>query len=117
MILVADEGVDAQIVVALRRGGHDVTFVAELAPGIADDVVLDLARDRQALLLTADKDFGELVMRQRRAVNGVVLLRLAGLAADVKAALVTAVIDAHLAELAGSFAVITSHSVRIRRVG
>ena len=43
MKLLADEGVDGQIVTALRRAGHEVWYVAEMEPGISDAVVLDLA--------------------------------------------------------------------------
>lgn len=58
MKLVADESVDFPIVVALRADGHDVVAVVELAPGINDEKVLELANQRKALLLTGDKDFG-----------------------------------------------------------
>jgi predicted nuclease of predicted toxin-antitoxin system len=77
--VVADESVDKQIVDRLRSHGYDVRFVAELDPGI-DDV--QQSRELNAVLLTADKDFGELVFRQRRLHSGVVLIRLAGLEAE-----------------------------------
>ena len=43
MNLLADEGVDKQIVVRLREEGYSVSYVAEMAPGISDDIVLELA--------------------------------------------------------------------------
>ena len=49
-----------QIVERLRGDGHELTWVAENAPTAPDDVVLRTARERAAVLLTADKDFGEL---------------------------------------------------------
>lgn len=64
MDLVADENVDAPIVAALRAGGHRVVYVREIDAGIEDARVLDLANQQGALLLTSDKDFGELVSRQ-----------------------------------------------------
>jgi predicted RNase H-like HicB family nuclease/predicted nuclease of predicted toxin-antitoxin system len=76
--LLADEGVDAATVARLRLDGHDVTYVAELAPGITDDGVLVLANGEGRVLLTIDKDFGELVFRLRRVSAGVLLVRLAG---------------------------------------
>jgi predicted nuclease of predicted toxin-antitoxin system len=82
---VADESVDRQIVEAVRRLGYAVVSIAESAPGIADENVLGRANDAQSVLLTADKDFGELVFRQCRLHAGVVLLRLAGLASAAKA--------------------------------
>ena len=63
MNLLADEGVDRQIVALLRQAGHDVLYIAELEPGIADQTVFDKANRLNALLITADKDFGELVFR------------------------------------------------------
>jgi len=59
--IVADESVDWQVVDRLRASGHDVLFVAELAPGSDDETVLGHSREANAILLTADKDFGELV--------------------------------------------------------
>lgn len=85
MNLVCDEGIERQIVDALRAAGHTVWYVAEMRPGISDDEVLEKAAAEEATVVTNDKDFGELVFRQGRAHHGVVLLRLHGLDADKKA--------------------------------
>jgi predicted nuclease of predicted toxin-antitoxin system len=82
--IVADESVDKPIVDRLRSHGHDVRFVAELDPGIDDEAVLQQSRELGAVLLTADKDFGELVFRQRRVHSGIVLIRLAGVRAETQ---------------------------------
>ncbi len=82
MNLLADEGVERQVVERLRLDGHTVLYIAEMEPSITDDLVLERANAITALLLTADKDFGELVFRELRlSSGGVVLLRLAGLSA------------------------------------
>ena len=64
MIRVANEGVDRPVVERLRQDDHDVVYVAELSPSITDEEILQLANARSAVLLTADKDFGELVFRR-----------------------------------------------------
>jgi predicted nuclease of predicted toxin-antitoxin system len=115
MILPADESVDSQIVDRLRQGGHSVLYVAEMDPGISDEDVLDAANRSEALLLTADKDFGELVFRQKRHTSGVILVRLAGLTALRKADIVNSVIDQHADELSRAFAVISPGVLRIRK--
>jgi predicted nuclease of predicted toxin-antitoxin system len=112
--LLSDEGVDAAIVGRPRAGGHDVVYVAELAPGISDDVVLELANGDERVLLTTDKDFGELVFRLRRVAFGVLLVRLAGLASAGKADVVSQAIDDHGDEMARAFTVISPGLVRIR---
>ncbi len=63
MNFVADENIETSIIERLREDGHQVLSVAEMEPGILDDEVLDRANQASALLLTNDKDFGELVFR------------------------------------------------------
>lgn len=83
-------------------------------PGISDDVVLELANKEGVLLLTADKDFGELVFRLRRLSSGVVLSRLAGLSPTKKSDIVVFMIKKHYSEMIGSFSVITPAGLRVR---
>jgi predicted nuclease of predicted toxin-antitoxin system len=73
---LVDECVAAILVARLRETGHDAAYVAELASGIADPEIIGRAVAEERLLLTDDKDFGELVMRRRWRLPGVVLLRV-----------------------------------------
>lgn len=116
MNFLADENIDRQIVEHLRQDGHFVWYVAEMEPGISDDLVLDLANQEGALLLTSDKDFGELVFRLRRIASGVVLIRLSGLSIISKAETLTRVIDQRTNELLGAFTVVTPTAIRIRKI-
>jgi predicted nuclease of predicted toxin-antitoxin system len=113
---LADESVDRQIVDRLRQDGHVVRYIAEMEPGISDDRVLDLANQEADVLLTADKDFGELVFRQGRLTFGILLIRLAGLSPARKADVVASSVNQHGAELPGAFAVLAPRSFRIRRL-
>ncbi|MBP8972951.1 MAG: DUF5615 family PIN-like protein [Anaerolineae bacterium] len=115
MNFLADESVDQSIVQRLRQDGHLVAYVTELGPGMTDAEVLSLADQEGSLLLTADKDFGELVFRQRLHTHGVVLVRLPGLSPARKAEIVAFAIGEHAPELPQSFAVIMPGTLRIRR--
>ena len=84
MKFVADESVDFPIVERLRQDGHSVWAVVEMDAGIADDLVLDHANRQNAVLLTADKDFGELVFRLKRLNLGVVLGAVGRLATETQ---------------------------------
>ena len=114
MNFVADEGVDRPIVESLRDDGHAVWYIAEMSPSISDEEVLQLANDQQAILVTFDKDFGELVFRQNQAAQGIVLLRLHGLSPQEKATLFLTVVHEHALELRHSFTVVTPMKIRIR---
>lgn len=115
MKFLADENVDKPIVESLREQGHVVYYLLESDLGAADDKVIQEANKQSGLLITADKDFGELVFRQGHITGGVILIRLAGLSSRHKADLVSKVIKKHKAELTGNFTVITPGAVRIRR--
>ena len=73
---LADECIEAGLVAGLRREGHDVLYLAELAPGATDAAIVERAATERRLLLTMDKDFGELMFRGARGLPGMVLLRL-----------------------------------------
>ena len=113
---LADENIDAAIVVRLREAGDDVWSVAESVAGITDEEVLAMARQRSAVLLTADKDFGELVVRMRAATAGVVLVRLAGMDSLHRAERLLAAIAEVRDILDGAFTVVDRSGVRVRRV-
>jgi predicted nuclease of predicted toxin-antitoxin system len=114
MNLLADENVDRQIVERLRRDGHVLVYVAEMAPGTSDNDVLAEANRQGAVLVTSDKDFGELVYRQGRIHAGVMLLRLAGLSPMAKAEIVSGVLRDRGAEIQDGFTVVSRRNVRIR---
>lgn len=114
MNIFADESVNQPIVTRLRVEGHSVLAVAELAPSISDDEVLSLANANHCLLLTADKDFGDLVFRLKQISHGVVLIRLKGLSLEAQSDLVANTFANHADELVGRFTVITPSNTRIR---
>src|SRR5437588_10275601 len=86
---------------------------AEMSSGITDEVVLMKSRASASVLITADKDFGELVFRQRLASTGVLLIRLWGLATAMRAAIVSEAIREHGRQLPGAFAVLSPGNIRI----
>ncbi|MFO0698116.1 MAG: DUF5615 family PIN-like protein [Nitrospira sp.] len=61
MRFLADESCDFSVVRALRAARYDVLAVTELMPDSDDAVVMDLAFRQERILLTEDKDFGQLV--------------------------------------------------------
>ncbi len=83
--------------------------------GISNGEVVKYANDKKAIILTADKDFGELAFRQKQITGGVILIRLNSLPAIERAQIVSSVIDKHSNELLNNFTVITEKVLRIRR--
>jgi predicted nuclease of predicted toxin-antitoxin system len=81
---LANENFPAVIVRELRAQGDDVRHAAETMVGVSDAVVLDAAIRESRVLLTFDRDFGELVFHRRHPpAPGIVLFRFGVQAPDV----------------------------------
>jgi predicted nuclease of predicted toxin-antitoxin system len=115
MKFMADECVDLQIIEHLRKKGYEVLYILEINPGISDDELLNLASKESAVLITLDKDFGELVFRQNMLNSGVILLRISGLDAEDKAIITATAIEKYQKEIKNNFMVITPDNIRIRK--
>lgn len=110
---LADENVPRICVTTLRDKGFDVSWISEVAASISDAEVCNLAQSAGRIIITNDKDFGDLVMRLRMAVPGVILLRLDGLLPREIADLVAAAF-AQDYDWMNHFTVITTEAIRIR---
>lgn len=115
MKLLADENIDSSVISRLRQAGHEILAVSEMDPGIPDQIVLEKANREGSMLITEDKDFGELAFRQNLLHLGVILLRLAGIPAANKAALLLDLLEHHAGEMHGSFVVLSHGQIRIRK--
>jgi predicted nuclease of predicted toxin-antitoxin system len=116
MRFIADEGVDSQIVNKLREEEHDVLYVVEFDAGASDNDILNFANQEDRILITRDKDFGELVFRMKKIHSGIILNRLFQFDSDKKAEIVTEVVNKYKEELFGSYTVIQPGRVRIRKI-
>jgi predicted nuclease of predicted toxin-antitoxin system len=116
MRFLADESCDAEVIRAIRQAAHEVTWVRETMPGATDRLVLNTALVEQRVLITEDKDFGELVFARGAPALGVLLLRYPPAARPQVTRKIVAFVADHAAELVGSFVVIGPSRTRLRRL-
>lgn len=112
MQFVADESCAMPTIRALRAAGHDVLAIVEIAGGTADDEVLRYALKERRVLITEDRDFGELVYAQGRSSAGVILLRFHSRALQLKAATLIDAVSKLGSRLEGNFTVVEPGRVR-----
>ncbi|MEX0714533.1 MAG: DUF5615 family PIN-like protein [Pirellulales bacterium] len=93
---LANENVPTEAVELARENGLDVIWIKEIVPGADDDAVLAISLAEGRVLVTFDKDFGEMTFRQgKRATSGVILLRPRLRNADYIAQFMLAVLTQH----------------------
>lgn len=110
---LADESCDFAAVRALRAEGFDVSAVAEVSPGAEDDRVIERAVREGRILLTEDKDFGQLVYAAGHASCGIILIRYTAVMRPTLGARIVALARDHGNHLRGSFVVLDPHRIRI----
>lgn len=114
MRLCANENLPEDCVAKLRVEGHDVLWIRESAPGSPDTDVLARAFAESRLLITFDKDFGELVFsRGAKASHGIVLFRIPQPSAAAVAEKVANTLRSRN-DWAGHFSVVEELAVRMR---
>jgi len=109
-----DESTGASVAEYLRRAGFDVLFVGETMQQADDTDILAQAAHENRILMTNDKDFGELVFRSGRTHAGVVLFRLQDESQDNRVRMAQIVAGEYPERLPGNFVVVTEKGIRVR---
>ena len=117
MKFLADEDFPAQSVRLLRQAGYDVLSIAEVSPGVSDEKVLQQARDEDRVLLTFDRDYGELLYRLKvPPPRGVVYFRPAPKTPQQPAQQLIQLLRQGNIQLEGYFTVIEVDRIRQRPI-
>lgn len=116
MRLCANENIPGDCVNRLRQSGHDVLWIREAAPGSSDSDVLARAFAEGRLLITFDKDFGELVFhRGAKASHGIILFRILHPSPLAVAERIAAVL-ASRSDWSGHFSAVDDFTIRMRQL-
>lgn len=116
MRLVADENIEKPIVEFLRDKSFDVFYIIEAKLSISDEEILNIAKKENRILITNDKDFGELIFYQKKISSGVLLIRSSKEKALDKVALLETYLAQIKNKLFGNFIVLSDAGVRIRKL-
>jgi len=115
MKFLVDECVGPTVALWLKQQGYDVVSIYDDLPGIDDHSVLKRALTESRILITCDKDFGEMIFRNKMEHCGIVLLRLIDERTAKKISVLDNIIKNHLHKLIGNFVVASEHIVRITK--
>lgn len=112
MRLLVDECTGPRVANWLREQGHDVVYIGDDASGMRDTEVIEFAVSERRILITNDRDFGDMIFRSHQPHAGVVLLRLRNERPSSKIAVLGRILTEYSDSLADNFVVATEHLVR-----
>ena len=112
MKLLADVNVEKPIVDYLLGMDFDVIWIPDYNCMLSDEELLNMANSQDRVLITNDKDFGELVFRQNKVTTGIVLIRMKGYNSDQKAAVIEKLFKNYPGKIYDHFVVVTKDKMR-----
>lgn len=113
MKFLVDECVGSTVALWLKSKGYDVVSVCDECPGITDNQVLKKSLDEGRILITSDKDFGEMVFKKKLEHCGIVLLRLSQENPQNKIKVIDQILNKYSDSLWHNFVVVGETSIRI----
>ena len=117
MKFLANENFPLVSIRLLRMAGYKVESVVENSPGIKDSEVLKFAEDNNLVILTFDKDYGELIYRHRLIPPaGIVYFRFSPSTPEEPAGILLNIIKKTKAVLSGRFTVVEREGMRQRKL-
>lgn len=116
MKFLADAHISAGMVAMIRDLGHDCIDASAIPPRMPDIDVLQMAAQQERIVVTADKDFGELVIVHGIACPGVILIRIALANETDRVAALRSAWSTILSRLPGSFVTVSAAGVRARPI-
>lgn len=114
MLILTDENISPVIVTALEAAGHDILAAATAMSGASDKAIVERANADGRILVTEDKDFGELAFKHEHRPLAIIRLALPGARMSQKAARLCEVLDRRSDEILGHAVVIEPGRVRSR---
>jgi predicted nuclease of predicted toxin-antitoxin system len=113
MRVLANENFPGEAVEALRSRGHDVAWVRTDSPGSSDEEVIRRAEAEARVLITFDKDFGELAFRSGlSSPSGVILFRISQDSPSHVARVSVAILESRV-DWAGKFTLVQEGRIRM----
>lgn len=112
MRFLVDECTGSRVATWLAENGHEVYSVYDEARGSTDNEILTKAYAETWILITNDKDFGELIFREHRPHHGVVFLRLDDERSSAKISALEKLLENHAERIPDRFVVVTDSQVR-----
>ena len=111
---VLDVGVGNKVWQYLTTHGFDAILITAINPSMSDTDILLIAEDEERMVITMDKDFGELVYHSGKAHKGVLLLRLEDATGDEKVEVIQYILENFENQIEGKFCVFKNVRFRIR---
>jgi predicted nuclease of predicted toxin-antitoxin system len=112
---IVDVGISKKVEQWLQNHGYDIKSIRDINPRMSDKEILKMATSERRMVITMDKDFGELVYNSGLPHSGVLLLRLEEARSVEKVKIIEKILERYSDKLSNNFCVFKDGKLRIRK--
>ncbi|MBL8028388.1 MAG: DUF5615 family PIN-like protein [Fibrobacteres bacterium] len=116
MNFLVDECCGSKFAKALAQLGHNVEFAGDVCKGATDISVVQLAQKNNSIIITEDKDFGELLFRYGYVMPGLILIRLDVDELALRLTLLKSLLNDKQHSIIGHFVILEKQRIRLRKM-
>ncbi len=109
---LADVNIEKPVVDFLVKNGFDVKWVTNIDKQMQDVAVFRIANAEQRIILTNDKDFGEMCFFQKKTSHGIILLRIKGQDSFKKIGLLKKLLERYPDKIIKHFVIVKENKFR-----
>jgi predicted nuclease of predicted toxin-antitoxin system len=113
MRFIVDECTGSNVAEFLKQDGHEVISVFDDLRGVTDDFLLEKCFAENYILITSDKDFGEMVFRLNQNHKGIILIRCTPNNFQTRIIVLSKLLKNYMPNIENNFVVVTNTKVRI----
>ena len=113
MKFIVDECTGPKVAKWLKSIGHEIFSVHDESRGVDDETIINKANKENFILITNDKDFGELIFKMNKEHKGVILLSLENESPENKILVLSKLLESYSEKLANNFTVVSEKSIKI----
>jgi len=99
----------------LATSGFEIIRIVDINPCMSDEEILALTLEKNALFITSDKDFGDLVYYSKIQHSGVLLLRMEDASSEDFLKMITVIFEQYWNQISKNFCVYKKGKLRIRK--
>ncbi len=109
---LANVNVEKPLIDFLNEKGFDIKWITNIDKRMPDDRVCEIANSEQRIIITNDKDFGEIIFYQKKIVYGIILLRVKGQNSSEKIILLEKLLENYSDKIINHFVILTKKKFR-----
>jgi len=115
-MIIIDENVDQVLIDRLGGKNYKIISIKEYKRGITDRKIIELAKSKNGLIITEDKDFGELVFSHGIKDCSVIFLRYNKTDYDLIEKNILKLLEDYYENPGHFFITVTKSEIRIRKI-